>query len=144
MKKSPLTTPLQKGGIITQTWEQILNLSPISNPNRWEMLAFVCLLSILLFPSFCFATPKEVTIFPQAARVTETTKVRLLPEGKDIRKAIISLPGRTDPDSFIAYPLQDKRLKIEDLIWRQGVREDDAKTKELRKRIKLLKDEKTG
>lgn len=108
------------------------------------MLAFTCLLAILLLPSFCFAAPEEVTIFPQTTRVTEATKVRLLPEGKDLRKAVISLPGRADPDSFIAYPSPEARLKIEDLIWRRVARDEDAKTKDLRKRIKLLKGEKNS
>lgn len=68
--------------------------------------------------------------------------MRLLPGGKDLRKAVIARPGRTDPDSFIAYPSPEARLKIEDLIWRRVARDEDAKTNDLRKRIKLLKDEK--
>jgi uncharacterized protein (TIGR02231 family) len=110
----------------------------------WEILAFTYLLAILLLPSFCFAAPTEVTIFPQAARVTEATKVRFLPGGKDLRKAVIALPAQADPDSFIAYPPPEARLKIEDLIWHQVARDKDVKIKDLRKRIKLLKDEKNG
>lgn len=103
-----------------------------------------CILVLLFFTCPAWAIPKEVTIFPQAARVTEITKVRLLPEGKELRKAVISVPGTTDPASFAAYPSPEAKLRLEDLAWRKSPRDEDAMIKDLRRQIKQLREERNG
>jgi uncharacterized protein (TIGR02231 family) len=103
-----------------------------------------CFLLATFFPSLALATPKEVTIFPQAARVTEVTKVRLIPEGKDLRKAVIVIPGTADPASLLAFLPPEAKLKMEDQTWRKSPRDEEAPIKELRRQIRQIREERNG
>ena len=103
-----------------------------------------CLLVLPFFASPAWAVSKEVTIFPRLARVTEVTKVRLLPEGKDLRKAVISAPGTTDPASFTAFLPLETKLRLEELTWQKLPRDETAAAKELRRQIKQLRDERNS
>lgn len=101
----------------------------------------------LLAPFFCcpaWGTPREVTIFPQAARVTEQTKVRLITVEKDLRKAVIVIPGTADPASFMASLSREAKLKLEDHSWRKMPYDEDAGIKDLRRQIKQLREERNG
>lgn len=103
-----------------------------------------CFLLATFSPCLALATPKEVTIFSQAARVTEITKVRLLPEGKDRRKAVIVLPGTADPASLVAFLPPEAKLKVEDQTWRKSPRDEEAPIKELRRQIRQVREERNG
>jgi len=99
---------------------------------------------LYLFSTFsALAAPREVTLFPQAARITEVTKVRLLPEGKELRKALVILPGTADPTSLITYP-PSERLKIETQTWRRIAGTADSRTKDLTKQLRNLREERNG
>lgn len=103
-----------------------------------------CFLLATFPPCLALATPKEVTIFPQAARVTEVTKIRLLPEGKDLRKAVIVLPGTADPASLVAFLPPEAKLKMEDQTWRKSPHDEEAPIKELRRQIRQVREERNG
>ena len=103
-----------------------------------------CFLLATFFPCLALATPKEITIFPQAARVTEITRVRLLPEGKDLRKAVIVLPGTADPASLVASLPPEAKLKVEDQTWRKSPHDEDGVIKELRRQIRQVREERNG
>lgn len=49
---------------------------------------------IFLHPVSVWSTPREVTLFPDSAYVHEVTKLKLQAENKDLRKAIVILPGK--------------------------------------------------
>lgn len=97
---------------------------------------------IFFYPVCVWSAPREVTFFPDSAHVHEVTKVKLQAENKDLRKAIVILPGQADPDSLVASLVQNAKLKIEDMTWRQVVRQDDTKIANFRKQLDTLKDEK--
>lgn len=96
---------------------------------------------IFLHPVSVWSTPREVTFFPDSAYVHEVTKVILQAENKDLRKAVVILPGQADQDSLVASLVHASKMKIEDITWRQVVRQDDAKISHLRKQLEKLKDE---
>ncbi|MBN1548344.1 MAG: DUF4139 domain-containing protein, partial [Syntrophaceae bacterium] len=97
---------------------------------------------IFLYPANVCSTPREVTFFPDSAHVHEVAKITLHSESKDIRKGIIILPGHADPDSLVVSLVHNSTQKIEDMMWRQVVRQDDAKIANLRKQLDNLKNEK--
>ncbi len=99
-------------------------------------------LPLLYFPAAAWAEPREVTFFPLAARVTELTKVRLQAAGKDLRKAVLNVPGRADPATFTTAPLPAGQGKITDITWRRLTAEEDGMTKALSKGLKQLQGEK--
>ena len=99
-------------------------------------------LVIFFFPVCAWSAPREVTFFLDSAYVQEVTKVKLQTENKDLRKAIITLPGQADPDSLVAGLVHNSKMKIEDMTWRQVVRQDDAKIANIRKQLDTQKDEK--
>jgi hypothetical protein len=103
-----------------------------------------CFLLASFFSCPAWATPKEVIIFPQAARVTEQTKARLILEGKDLRKAVIIIPGTADPASFVASLPSEAKLKLEDHSWRKAPRDEDSEIKDRRRQIKQLREERNG
>jgi len=103
-----------------------------------------CFLLATFSPCPSWAIPREVIIFPQAARVTEQTKVRLTPEGKDLRKAVIVIPGTADPSSFQLSPPAEGKLELNDLTWRTLPHDEATGIKDLRRQIKQLKEERNS
>ena len=96
---------------------------------------------IFLYPACLWSAPREVTFFPDSARVLEIVKVKVQVESKDSRKAILILPGQADPDSLVVRLSKDAKIKIEDMAWRQIVRQDDEKIADIRKQLDKLKDD---
>ena len=90
------------------------------------------------------AAPREATLFPDAAQVLETSPVPLLPEGADLVKAVFLLPGQADPRSLVVRLAPEFRLKIEDLQYRQTVRQDDLKLRDLRRQTETLREERNA
>jgi uncharacterized protein (TIGR02231 family) len=112
------------------------------------MNSIFCLMTCFLLASFsscpAWATPKEVTLFPQAARVTEQTKARLITVEKDLRKAVIVIPGTADPASFVASLPSETKLKLEEYSWRKAPHDEDSEIKDRRRQIKQLREERNG
>ncbi len=90
------------------------------------------------------AAPQEITLYRQAARVTELTKVRFQPAGKQLQHCLIIISGQADPASFQAIPLGNDLVKIEDIAWRRLPKEDDADLKARRRTTSQLKETKNG
>lgn len=91
------------------------------------------------------AAPQEIILYREAARVTELTKVRFQPEGKQLHLCLITLPGQADPASFQALPLGNDLVKIEDISWRRLPKKgDEAGLKARRRAAGQLKESKNG
>src|SRR3972149_7347208 len=110
----------------------------ISKPS--SPLSLILALGIFIFPVLSWAITREVTLFPQGARITGVAKVKLMPEGKELRKAVIAISGKADPASFAVRLPRETRLRIEDQVLRSAARDEDVKTRDLRTRIKNLKE----
>jgi len=107
---------------------------------KW-ISAIVIVIFIFLCPACLWSAPREVTFFPDSAQVLEVTKVKVQTESKDSWKAVLILPGQADPDSLVIRLSKDTKTKIEDIAWRQIVRQDDEKITDIRKQLDRLKDE---
>lgn len=99
----------------------------------------VFLFSILSFTYTGHTAVKEVTFFPNAAKVTETTKVHLQCGNNEKCRAILTLPSQTDPESLIVSLPGASRTKIDDIQIKAVTRQDEAKISELRKQIIKVK-----
>jgi len=102
-------------------------------PLSFTLLFFLC-------SSLAGATPREVTLFPGSAQVVETAVLKAIPEG-NLKKAVLTLPAQADPESLVTRVNPDGPLRIMDQTWRQIIRLDDDKIKDLRKKIEALKGE---
>ena len=68
---------------------------------------------ILLLPICSMATVKEVTLFPNSAKISETAKINpQCAKGKCI--SVITLPPQADPESLVVSLPPQSRVKIED------------------------------
>jgi len=88
---------------------------------------------ILLFPVCSTAAVKEVTLFPNSAKISEITKIH--PQCSDKCRAVITLPPQADPESLVVSLPPLSRVKIEDLQAKPIQVQDEARIAELRKQI---------
>ena len=87
------------------------------------------------------ATVKEVTLFPNSAKISETAKINpQCDKGKCI--SIITLPPQADPESLVVSLPPQSRVKIEDVQVKPIQVQDEARIAELRKQIAGLEGEK--
>lgn len=97
-------------------------------------------LLVLFFSVLSFTHPghtavKEVILFPNAAKVTETAKVHPQCGSNEKCRVTLTLPSQTDPDSLIVSLPGASRTKIDDIQIKAITRQDEAKISELRKQI---------
>ena len=96
---------------------------------------------IFILPLCSFADVKEVTLFPNSAKISETAIINpQCAKGKCI--SVITLPPQADPESLVVSLPPQRRVKIEDLRAKPIQVQDDAKIAELRKQIAGLENEK--
>ena len=89
---------------------------------------------ILLFPIVSMATVKEVTLFPNSAKILETAKIH--PQFDKVKcKAVINLPPQSDPESLVMTLAPQSSVKIEDVLVKSVQVQDEARITELRKQI---------
>jgi uncharacterized protein (TIGR02231 family) len=94
----------------------------------------------LIFPISAMATVKEVTLFPNSAKISETAKINPhCDKGKCI--SVMTLPSQADPESLVVSLPPQSHLKIEDVQIKQVQAQDEVKIAELRKKIAGLQDE---
>jgi uncharacterized protein (TIGR02231 family) len=88
---------------------------------------------ILLAPVCSTAAVKEVTLFPNSAKISEITKIH--PQCSDKCRAVITLPPQADPESLVVSLPPLGHVKIEDLQAKPIRVQDEARIAELRKQI---------
>ncbi len=99
--------------------------------------------SFFLYPGQGGAAPHEVTLFPASAQVVETLRLKIVPEGT-LKKAVFTLPAQADPESLVTRLNPGGKLRIMDQAWRQIVRLDDDRIRDLRKKIETFKAERNN
>ncbi|MGA3206839.1 MAG: mucoidy inhibitor MuiA family protein [Syntrophales bacterium] len=100
----------------------------------------VIVIFLFFLPAISWSLPREVTFFPGSAHVLEVAKVKLVPEGTEQAKTLITLPGQADPDSFAVRINNDAKIRIDDINWRQVSRQNDEKIANLMKQLEKMKD----
>lgn len=95
---------------------------------------------ILFLPLCSMAAVNEVTLFPDSAKIFETSKIN--PQcDKGKCTAAIKLPPLADPASLIIAVAQEDRTKIDDIQVKPIDVQDEARIAELRKQISDLEGE---
>jgi len=102
-------------------------------------IVFVLLLAA---PRASWSTVKEVTLFPDSARVEETAAVTIQSRDSESAQAVIVLPPQADPESLMVSVSPEGRVKIDDIRIKSIDRIDESKVAALRAQIKKLQDEK--
>jgi uncharacterized protein (TIGR02231 family) len=97
--------------------------------------------AVLLFSPAANAAVKEVTLFPNSAKITETANVHPQCRNSEKCSAVITMPPQADPESLVVSLPSNSRIKIDDLQIKSVQRQDETKIAELRKQIAKLKDE---
>jgi uncharacterized protein (TIGR02231 family) len=110
----------------------------------FQSLPALLILFLLFAPAAASAVPREVTLFPNSAKVVETIRITLQPTGTEAFKAVVTLPGQAVPDTLTAVLPRNAPHRIDDQSWRPIHRQDDAKLAELRRQIQNLQTERIG
>jgi uncharacterized protein (TIGR02231 family) len=97
-----------------------------------------------LFPAGVGAVPREVTLFPDSARVTEVTRISPQTTGPGSFKAVVNLPAQALPDSLTTRLNPNSPLKIEDQTWKQINRQEEGRIADLRNKLQEAKTERIG
>ena len=102
------------------------------------------ILFLLFSPGWAGAVPREVTFFPNSARVTDVTRIFPQAAGQGMLKAVLILPSQAVPDSLTTRLDPISPLKIQDQTWRQINRSDEGRITDLRKKLQQAKSERIG
>ncbi len=98
---------------------------------------FVCL---SLIPRPAISAVKEVTLFPDSAKVEETLKIHAQSASKN--QVTIVLPPQADPESLIVSPPNSSRIRIDDIQIKPVTRVDEERIAQLRAQLKKAQNEK--
>jgi len=101
-------------------------------------VAFIC---CLIMPYVSSGTVKEVTLFPDSAKLEETVKIPSQLSDTNNHKVIILLPSQADPESLIVSPPAG-RVKIDDVQIKPIERVDEKRIAALRGQLKKLQNDK--
>lgn len=99
----------------------------------------VIVVSLFMLTSMSAAAIREVTLFPNSAKIDETMKI---PAGSSAAKksqATVILPPQTDTESLIVTLPANARLKIDDISIKPANRVDENRIAQLRGQIKKLR-----
>lgn len=99
-------------------------------------MAFIFAILLLLAPSALLASPVQVTLFPDSARVEEVTAVAAEQAGEGFTSARLTLPGQADPSTLSFAGLSG--AVIADLSWTQRQERDQTALATLNARLKEL------
>ncbi len=107
------------------------------SPRHLTIIASIIFVSgLCVVPCPSFATVREVTFFPQSAKVEETTAI-----GRE-NTVVLVLPPQADPESLaISLPSAGK-IRIEDIQIKPAHRVDENRIVQLRAQIKKLQNDK--
>ena len=97
---------------------------------------------ILLLPVISVAAVKEVTLFPNSARISETAKLNSHCPDQEKCRTVLTLPSQADPESFVVSLPPQSRIRIEDVQIKPAQSQDEAKIIGLRRQIAALQNEK--
>lgn len=102
----------------------------------------VIFIGLFITPFVAAAAVKEVTLFPQSAKVEETIKVNPQTSGTNNHQVVIVLPPQADPESLVVAPPSANRMRIDDIQIKPVMRVDENRIAQLRSQLKKAQNEK--
>lgn len=93
-------------------------------------------------PFAAAAAVREVTLFPQSAKVEETIKISQPSASINKNQVVIILPPQAEPESLVVSPPSTKGVRIDDIQIKSVTRADDDRIAQLRTRLKNTQHEK--
>ena len=109
--------------------------------NNYFVRFYVIIISILLFPVISPATVREVTLYPNAAKITEAVKINPLCD-KAKCTAILTLPPQSDPESLAFLTETGSSATINDIQIKSIPVQYEARIAELQKKLTAAEGEK--
>ena len=110
--------------------------------HTWIVILPFLAAGLLCMPSVSPAAVREVTLFPDSARVEETVKIDLPSAGANKNQVILVLPSQADPESLTVSPSSAPRVKIDDIRIKSIARIDENRIAQLRAQLKKAQNEK--
>lgn len=108
--------------------------------HKYYIQRVLLILVILLFPLSSMATVKEVTLFPNSAKISEIAKIH--PQCDKAKcTAVLNLPPQSDPESLVITLAPQSPVKIEDVLVKSVQVQDEAKIADLRKQLTAAENE---
>ena len=106
------------------------------SPERIVSIAsFLVIISLFILPFLSPAAVREVTLFPQSAKIEGTTTA-------GVKTTVIVLPPLADPESLVVSLPAAGKIKVEDIQIKPVKRTDENKIAQLRAQIKKLQNDK--
>lgn len=96
---------------------------------------------VLFFSSSSSAVVREVTLFPNAAKISETAKINLQCTSNEKCRTTVIMPSQADPESFTVSTPAESRIRIDDIQIKSIARQDEARISGLRKQITKLQND---
>lgn len=97
---------------------------------------------LLIMPPVSRATVKEVTLFPNSAKIEEIIKIQQPSDQANKNQVIFVLPPQADPESLVVSAPSANRMRIEDIQIKPVTRVDENKIAQLRGQLKKSQNEK--
>ena len=110
--------------------------------HAWMGILPLLAAGLLFLPSVSPAAVREVTLFPDSARVEETVKIDLQSADANKNQVILVLPSQADPESLTVSPSSAGRIKIDDIRIKSIARIDENRIAQLRTQLKKTQNEK--
>lgn len=112
--------------------------------HAWMGILPLLAAGLLFLPSVSPAAVREVTLFPDSARVEETVKIDLQSADANKNQVILVLPSQADPESLTVSPSSAGRIKIDDIRIKSIARIDENRIAQLRTQLKKNPERKKG
>ncbi len=102
------------------------------------------LLLMILFawPLLSSAAIRDVTLFPQSAKINEVVKIPAATVAAQKHQVIIVLPPQADPESLSITPPAGGKIRVDDISIKPSHRPDETRIAQLRAQIKKLQHDK--
>jgi uncharacterized protein (TIGR02231 family) len=118
-------------------------LNPSHNKRQVKKFGLSILLFLLfLIPPLSQAAIREITLFPNSARIDETMKIQAQGSPASKNQVSIVLPSQADVETLMVTLPSTSKVKIEDISVKSSHRVDENRIAQLRGQIKKLKADK--
>lgn len=104
-----------------------------------SLLFFILVLRVV-FPTYSWSLPTDITLFSDSAQIIEVTKVKIVADEKGHYKATFIIPGNAFIDTLMVALSGNTKARIDEITWQQVAHHDERKIAELRNQLEKLKE----